>query len=172
MPPIRGIRGRMRIPARMCLRSIGLSVRRPPPIRTAKICISRSSRPATTTGRCRGICETFRRSLIPPPSMDGSPTRTWCCVMSNQNRRYCASSMITRRRGSGSFMFLCLTTHQALRPSVEWRGVLTRNLWEKAFGQAEPVPDPAALKSDEVHAVQIDSRSRDQKLGQIQPSGL
>lgn len=50
-----------------------------------------------------------------------------------------------------------------LRPSVEWRGVLTRNLWEKAFGQAEPVPDPAALKSDEVHAVQIEPSRREIK---------
>lgn len=48
-----------------------------------------------------------------------------------------------------------------LRPSVEWKGVLTRTLWEQAFGQADPAPDPAALKADEVPAVQIEPSRRE-----------
>lgn len=42
-----------------------------------------------------------------------------------------------------------------LRPGIEWRGCLTRTLWEKAFARAEPAAVPSAPKSDEGQTVQV-----------------
>lgn len=50
-----------------------------------------------------------------------------------------------------------------LRPGVEWRGYLTRTLWEKAVGRTEPRPEPTGSPPVEENIVQIEPTRKDIK---------
>lgn len=50
-----------------------------------------------------------------------------------------------------------------LRPGVEWKGCLSRTLWEKAFGQTAISLEPADVKSEEGKTVQIDADRKETK---------